>query len=323
MLNKIIRFFLENKLITMLLLTVFILLGVVYAPFNWHPGLLPRDPVPVDAIPDIGDNQQIVATEWMGRSPKDIEDQITYPLTTSLLGIPGVKTIRSTSMFGMSFIYIIFEDKIDFYWSRSRILEKLNSLPSGTLPQGVQPALGPDATALGQVFWYTLEGRDPKTGKPTGGWDPQELRTIQDYYVKYSLSSSGGVSEVATIGGFVKEYQVDIDPNAMKAAGVSVMDIMQAVKKSNLDIGAETIELNKVEYVIRGLGYIKNLDDLQDAVVAVRDNVPIRISDVARVSYGPATRRGGMDKDGVEAVGAAVVDRYGSNHIEVIGFMMK
>jgi len=319
MLNKIIRFFLENKLITMLLLTVFILLGVVYAPFNWHPGLLPRDPVPVDAIPDIGDNQQIVATEWMGRSPKDIEDQITYPLTTSLLGIPGVKTIRSTSMFGMSFIYIIFEDKIDFYWSRSRILEKLNSLPSGTLPQGVQPALGPDATALGQVFWYTLEGRDPKTGKPTGGWDPQELRTIQDYYVKYSLSSSGGVSEVATIGGFVKEYQVDIDPNAMKAAGVSVMDIMQAVKKSNLDIGAETIELNKVEYVIRGLGYIKNLDDLQDAVVAVRDNVPIRISDVARVSYGPATRRGGMDKDGVEAVGAAVVARYGSNPMEVIG----
>jgi len=259
----------------------------------------------------------------MGRSPKDIEDQITYPLTTSLLGIPGVKTIRSTSMFGMSFIYIIFEDKIDFYWSRSRILEKLNSLPSGTLPQGVQPALGPDATALGQVFWYTLEGRDPKTGKPTGGWDPQELRTIQDYYVKYSLSSSGGVSEVATIGGFVKEYQVDIDPNAMKAAGVSVMDIMQAVKKSNLDIGAETIELNKVEYVIRGLGYIKNLDDLQDAVVAVRDNVPIRISDVARVSYGPATRRGGLDKDGVEAVGAAVVARYGSNPMEVIGNIRK
>ncbi len=323
MLNKTIRFFLENKLITMLLLTVFILLGVVYAPFNWHPGLLPRDPVPVDAIPDIGDNQQIVATEWMGRSPKDIEDQITYPLTTSLLGIPGVKTIRSTSMFGMSFIYIIFEDKVDFYWSRSRILEKLNSLPSGTLPEGVQPTLGPDATALGQVFWYTLEGRNPKTGKPTGGWDPQELRTVQDYYVKYSLSSSRGVSEVATIGGFVKEYQVDIDPNAMKAFGVSVMDIMQAVKKSNLDIGAETIELNKVEYVIRGLGYIKNLDDLKDAVVAVRDNIPVRVGDVARVNYGPATRRGGLDKDGVEAVGAAVVARYGSNPMEVINNIKK
>jgi Cu(I)/Ag(I) efflux system membrane protein CusA/SilA len=323
MLNKIIRFFLENKMITLLLLVVFILLGTVYAPFNWHTGFLPRDPVPVDAIPDIGDNQQIVATEWMGRSPKDIEDQITYPLTTSLLGIPGVKTIRSTSMFGMSFIYIIFEDNIEFYWSRSRILEKLNSLPSGTLPQGVQPALGPDATALGQIFWYTLEGRDPKTGKPTGGWDPQELRTVQDYYVKYSLSASNGVSEVATIGGFVKEYQVDIDPNAMKAFGVSVMDIMQAVKKSNLDIGAETIELNKVEYVIRGLGYIKSLDDLEEAVVTVRNNVPVRISDVAKVNFGPATRRGGLDKDGVEAVGAAVVARYGSNPMEVINNIKK
>lgn len=323
MLNRTIKFFLENKMITLLLFTVFILLGTVYAPFNWHTGILPRDPVPVDAIPDIGDNQQIVATEWMGRSPKDIEDQITYPLTSSLLGIPGVKTIRSTSMFGMSFIYIIFDDKVEFYWSRSRILEKLNSLPAGTLPQGVQPALGPDATALGQIFWYTLEGRDTKTGKPSGGWDPQELRTIQDYYIKYGLSSSNGVSEVATIGGFVKEYQVDIDPDAMKAFGVSVMEIMQAVKKSNLDIGAETIELNKVEYVVRGLGYIKNLDDLREAVVAVRENVPVRISDVAKVSFGPATRRGGLDKDGVEAVGAVVVARYGTNPMEVIANVKK
>ncbi len=321
--KKLILFFLENKLVTFLILIIMISWGIVNAPFGWDTGILPSDPVPVDAIPDIGENQQIVATEWMGRSPKDIEDQITYPLTTSLLGIPGVKTIRSTSMFGMSFIYIIFEDNIEFYWSRSRVLEKLNSLPSGTLPEGVQPALGPDATALGQVFWYTLEGRDPKTGKPTGGWDPHELRTIQDYSVKYALSSAGGVSEVASIGGFVKEYQVDIDPNAMKAFGVSVMDIMQAVKKSNLDIGAETIELNQVEYVVRGLGYIKTLDDLRDAVVAVRDNVPVRISDVARVSFGPATRRGGLDKDGVEAVGAVVVARYGSNPMEVINNVKK
>lgn len=323
MLNKIIKFFLDNRLITFLLMIAFVLLGIVYAPFNWHTGIFPRDPVPVDAIPDIGDNQQIVATEWMGRSPKDIEDQVTYPLTSSLIGIPGVKTIRSTSMFGMSFIYIIFDDKIDFYWSRSRILEKLSSLPAGTLPQGVQPTLGPDATALGQIFWYTLEGRDPKTGKPTGGWDPQELRTIQDYYVKYALSASEGVSEVATIGGFVKEYQVDIDPDAMKAYGVSVMDIMQAVKKSNLDIGAETIELNKVEYVIRGLGYIKSLDDLKNAVVAVHNNIPVRVSDVAKVGFGPATRRGGLDKDGVEAVGAAIVARYGSNPMEVINNVKK
>jgi Cu(I)/Ag(I) efflux system membrane protein CusA/SilA len=323
MLNKIIKYFLEHRMISMLLLLVFILLGTVYAPFNWHTGQLPRDPVPVDAIPDIGDNQQIVATEWMGRSPKDIEDQITYPLSSSLLGIPGIKTIRSTSMFGMSFIYLIFDDDVEFYWSRSRILEKLNSLPPGTLPEGVQPSLGPDATALGQVFWYTLEGRDPKTSNPAGGWDPQELRTIQDFYVKYSLSSANGVAEVASIGGYVKEYQVDVDPNALKAFNVSVMDVMKAVSNSNLDIGAETIELNNVEYVIRGLGYIKNLDDLNEAVVTVRDNIPVRIRDVAKVTFGPAPRRGGLDKDGVEAVGAVVVARYGSNPLEVINNVKK
>jgi len=318
MLNKILKYFLEHRLVSVLLLAVFITWGLVTSPFHWNMGGLPRDPVPVDAIPDIGENQQIVATEWMGRSPRDIENQVSYPLSSALLGIPGVKTIRSTSMFGMSFIYIIFKDNVEFYWSRSRILEKLNSLPSGTLPQGVQPSLGPDATALGQIFWYTLEGRDPKTGKPAGGWDPQELRTIQDYYVKYALASAEGVSEVASVGGYVKEYQVDINPEAMKAYGVNVMEIMTAVSKSNLDIGAETIELNQVEYVIRGLGYIKSLDDLRSAVVAVRENVPVRIRDVARVSFGPATRRGGLDKGGAEAAGAVVVARYGSNPLMVI-----
>jgi len=203
MLNSIIRFFLENKLVAVILLILFVGWGIATAPFDWSTGSLPKDPVPVDAIPDIGENQQIVFTTWPGRSPQDIEDQITYPLTAALLGIPGVKTIRSSSVFGFSSIYIIFKEDIEFYWSRSRILEKLNSLPSGILPNGVQPALGPDATALGQIFWYTLEGRDPD-GNPTGGWDLQELRTIQDYYVKYSLSSSEGVSEVASIGGFVK-----------------------------------------------------------------------------------------------------------------------
>ena len=215
MINKIIRYFLENRVITILLLTLVVVWGISTAPFNWHGGIVPRNPIPVDAIPDIGDNQQIVATEWMGRSPKDIQDQITYPLTTSLLGIPGVKTIRSSSMFGMSFIYIIFEDDIEFYWSRSRILEKLNSLPPGTLPENVQPTLGPDATALGQIYWYTLEGRDPKTGKPAGGWNAEELRTIQDFYVKYSLSAAEGVSEVASAGGFIKEYQIELNPDAM------------------------------------------------------------------------------------------------------------
>jgi Cu(I)/Ag(I) efflux system membrane protein CusA/SilA len=316
--NRLVKFFLHNRLITFIFLIAFVVMGLVTMPFNLKSGLLPRDPVPVDAIPDIGENQQIVATEWMGRSPKDIQDQITYPLTTALLGIPGVQTIRSTSMFGMSFIYIIFKDNVEFYWSRSRILEKLNSLPTGTLPVGVQPALGPDATALGQIYWYTLEGRDPKSGKPNGGWDPSELKTIQDFYVKYSLSSAEGVSEVASVGGFVKEYQVDLNPDALKAYNVSVMDVMNAVKQSNLDIGAETIELNNVEYIIRGLGYVKSLNDLELSVVAVRNNVPVRIKDVAQVNFGPATRRGGLDKAGSEAVGAVVVARYGSNPMEVI-----
>ncbi|MFZ2431520.1 MAG: efflux RND transporter permease subunit [Lutibacter sp.] len=318
MFNRLVKYFLENRLITFIFLLTFVVYGMVVMPFNNETGFLPRDPIPVDAIPDIGDNQQIVATEWMGRSPKDIQDQITYPLTTALLGIPGVQNIRSTSMFGMSFIYIIFDDDVEFYWSRSRILEKLNSLPTGTLPQGVQPALGPDATALGQIYWYTLEGRNPETGAPNGGWNPQELRTIQDFYVKYGLATAKGVSEVASIGGFVKEYQVDLNPEALKAYGVTVMDVMNAVSKSNLDIGAETIELNSVEYIIRGLGYIKSLSDLENSVISAPNNIPVRIKDVATVSFGPATRRGGLDKAGVEAVGAVVVARYGSNPMDVI-----
>ncbi|MGK7392249.1 MAG: efflux RND transporter permease subunit [Candidatus Cyclobacteriaceae bacterium M2_1C_046] len=318
MLNKTIRFFLENKLVTVLLTVVFVIWGISTAPFNWDIDWLPRDPVPVDAIPDIGENQQIVYTEWPGKSPQDIDDQITYPLTTSLLGVPGVKTVRSSSIFGVSSIYIIFEEDIEFYWSRSRILEKLNSLPAGTLPEGVQPALGPDATALGQVFWYTLEGRNPETGEPTGGWDPQELRSIQDFYIKYSLASAEGVSEVASIGGFVKEYQVEIDPIAMKSYGVNVQQIMKAVQESNLDVGARTIEFNKAEYIVRGLGYIENLNDLEEAVVAVNNNTPIRLKEVARVQMGPATRRGGLDKGGAEATGAVVVARYGSNPLAVI-----
>jgi len=296
---------------------VLITWGVANAPFSWESSWFPRDPVPVDAIPDIGENQQIVYTEWPGRSPQDIEDQISYPLTTSLLGIPGVKTIRSNSIFGVSSIYIIFEDDIEFYWSRTRVLEKLNSLPSGTLPNDVTPALGPDATALGQVFWYTLEGRD-KDGNPSGGWDPHELRTIQDFQVGYALTAVKGVSEVAAIGGFVKEYQVDIDPNAMKAHNVSVEQIMQAVTKSNLDIGARTIEFNRAEYLIRGLGYLRSLEDLEESVIISNDNVPIKIKDVAQVAFGPATRRGGLDKGGSEAVGAVVVARYGANPLEVI-----
>jgi Cu(I)/Ag(I) efflux system membrane protein CusA/SilA len=317
MLSAFLRFFLENKLVTALMVLALVGWGIAVAPFNWELDWLPRDPVAVDAIPDIGDNQQIVYTEWMGRSPQDMEDQISYPLTTALLGIPGVQTVRSNSMIGLSSIYLIFEEGVDFYWSRSRILEKLNSLPAGTLPEGVNPALGPDATALGQVFWYTLEGRDPE-GNPAGGWDPQELRSIQDFYLGYTIASAKGVSEVAAIGGYVKEYQVDIDPDAMKAYGVNVAQLMEAVRNSNLDIGAKTLEFNRVEYLIRGLGYVKSLKDLEETVVSVQQNVPVRIKDVARVQFGPATRRGGLDKGGAEAVGAVVVARYGSNPMEVI-----
>ena len=317
MLNKTIRFFLENKLVTVLILVLFVGWGIITSPFGWDTGFLPSDPVPVDAIPDIGENQQIVFTEWMGRSPQDIEDQISYPLTTSLLGIPGVKSIRSSSIFGFSSIYIIFDEDVEFYWSRSRILEKLNSLPSGLLPEGVQPTLGPDATALGQVFWYTLEGRD-KDGNPTGGWDLHEIRAVQDFYVKYGLNAAEDVSEVASIGGFVREYQVDVNPDALRAYNIPLSGVVQAVRKSNRDIGAKTIEVNQAEYLVRGLGYIRSVEDLEKAVVAVNDNVPVRISDIGVVGLGPATRRGALDKDGAEVVGGVVVARYGSNPLQVI-----
>ncbi len=317
MLNRIIKYFLENKLVTVLMLMAFIAWGIITAPFGWQVGALPSDPVPVDAIPDIGENQQIVFTQWQGRSPQDIEDQISYPLTTYLLGIPGVKSIRSSSIFGFSSIYIIFSEDVEFYWSRSRILEKLNSLPSGLLPDAVQPALGPDATALGQVYWYTIEGRD-KNGNPTGGWDLHEIRTVQDFYVKYGLNATEGVSEVASIGGFVQEYQIDVNPDALKAYDIPLHRVMQAVQKSNKDVGAKTIEINQAEYLVRGLGYVKKVEDIEKAVVAVQDNVPVRIKDIGVVSLGPATRRGLLDKDGAEVVGGVVVARYGANPLQVI-----
>jgi Cu(I)/Ag(I) efflux system membrane protein CusA/SilA len=317
MLNKSIKFLIENKLVAVLLLVLFVGLGTVNAPFNWDTGFLPSNPVAVDAIPDIGENQQIVFTKWDGRSPQDIEDQITYPLTTSLLGIPGVKTIRSSSMFGFSSIYIIFEEDIEFYWSRSRILEKLNSLPSGLLPEGVNPALGPDATGLGQIFWYTLEGRD-ENGNVTGGWDLQELRSIQDYYVKYALSSASGVSEVASIGGYVQEYQVDVNPELMRQYNIGLHQVVKAVKESNKDIGAQTLEINQAEYLVRGLGYVKSISDIENAVVTSEDYTSIKIKDIGKVSLGPAARRGVLDKEGAEVVGAVVVARYGANPMEVI-----
>ena len=317
MLSRAIRLCLEQKLAAVLLIGFAVLWGVRSAPFDWHLGGLPRDPVPVDAIPDIGENQQIVFTEWKGRSPQDIEDQVTYPLTVSLLGLPGVKTIRSFSYFGFSTIYVIFDEDVEFYWSRSRVLEKLGSLPGGTLPDGVQPALGPDATALGQVFWYTLEGRDPD-GVPTGGWDLEELRSTQDWLVRYALMSAEGVAEVASVGGFVQEYQVDVDPDAMRASNVKLEEVFQAVRASNLEVGARVVEINSAEYFVRGRGWIEDLSDIEDSVIKSVDQVPIRIRDVATVALGPAQRRGALDKGGTEAVGGVVVVRYGENPLQVI-----
>ena len=313
----LVRFCLDQKLIVFVALAVALAAGVLVAPFGWDLGGLPRDRVPVDAIPDIGENQQIVFTEWPGRSPQDIDDQITYPLTVALLGIPGVKDIRSTSVLGFSSIYVVFEDGVEFYWSRSRVLEKLNSLPAGTLPPDVRPALGPDATALGQVFWYTLEGRDPD-GTPTGGWDLDELRSIQDFVVKYKLAGVEGVSEVASIGGFVREYQVDVDPEAMRAAGVGLHEVIDAVRGSNLDVGARTIEVNRAEYVVRGVGFVESVEDLELTAITARDGQPILVRDVAEVSTGPALRRGVLTKAGVEAVGGVVVARYGENPMATI-----
>jgi Cu(I)/Ag(I) efflux system membrane protein CusA/SilA len=322
MIDAVIRFCLENKLVMLLILAATIGWAMMVMPFDYPSGMIPRDPVPVDAIPDIGENQQIVFTAWPGRSPQDVEDQITYPLTVSLLGVPGVKTIRSYSFLGFSSVYVVFEESVDFYWARSRILERL-SVAQKELPEGVTPALGPDATALGQVFWYTLEGLDPSSGEPVGGWDLDELRSIQDWHVRYALQAAEGVSEVASVGGFVREYQIDVDPDAMRAHGVTLHDVYNAVRKSNIDVGARTIEINRVEYVIRALGFVRTVADLENTVVKSNDNVPVYLKNVAHVSTGPALRRGALDKGGAEAVGGVVVVRYGENPLAVIKNVQK
>lgn len=316
-LERMILACMQNKVIVLVLTIIVIGWGLVVAPFDWNLGGLMRDPIPVDAIPDIGENQQIVFTEWTGRSPQDVEDQITYPLSASLLGLPGVKSIRGYSMFGFSLIYVIFKDDIDFYWARSRVLESLSSLPARELPETVKPALGPDATALGQVFWYTLEGHDDD-GNPTGGWDLHELRKIQDWYVRYALMSVDGVSEVASVGGFIPEYQIDVDPDKLRYRNVRLEEVVDAVRRANVDVGARTIEVNRVEYIIRGLGFIKNTQHIEDALIKMVNGTPIMVKHVANVIRGPATRRGALDKGGVETVGGVVVVRFGENPLEVI-----
>jgi len=297
MIAKLIDWCLKNRFIVLILTGIAILWGV-YA----------INRVPIDAIPDIGENQQIIFTDWPGRDAQTIEDQITYPLTTRLLGVPGVKTIRASSAFGFSMVYVIFRDWVDFYWCRSRILEKLQQAQQ-FLPQGVVPVLGPDTTGLGQVFWYTVEG---------DGYNLQELRTLQDWYIRYQLNSVEGVSEVASVGGFVKQYQIDIDPNKLLVYGTKLGDVFNAVRNSNIDVGAKVVEKGGMEFIIRGVGFIKKTEDIESIVVGVGNGTPIFLKNIATVQLGPEFRRGALDKAGKEVVGGVVIVRYKENPLSVI-----
>ncbi|NQY66216.1 MAG: efflux RND transporter permease subunit [Flavobacteriales bacterium] len=317
MLNKLIKYFIENKIITVFLLLSIIFTGISTLPFSIDKGIFPDYSVNADVLPDIGENQQVIITRWKGRSPQDVEDQISYPLTSYLLGIPGVKTIRSNSLFGLSTIYVIYNEDMEFYSSRIRILEKLNSISPGDLPNGVQPILGPDATALGQVYWYTLEGKNDK-GNTTGGWGLEDLRTAQDYHIKHALMSVEGVAEVASIGGYKKEYQIDVNPLLLERFGISLLQVASAVRNGGKDIGVSTLEINRVEYFVRGLGGVKGITDIENLIVSTKNGVSIKIKDLAQVVIGPGVRRGALDKNGVPSVGGVVVVQYGANPAQVI-----
>jgi Cu(I)/Ag(I) efflux system membrane protein CusA/SilA len=296
MIGKIIEFSVRNRFI------VFLLVGAI-AAF----GFTCIQKTPVDAIPDLSENQVIVWADWMGRSPKEVEDQITYPLSVNLQGLAGVKSIRATSEFGFSMINIIFEDSIDFYFARQRVLERL-SIAGGFLPAGVTPYLAPDATALGQIFWYTVEGE---------GKSLDELRAIQDWYVRYQLNSVPGVVEVGSVGGFVREYQIDVSPEKLRVFDIALGDVFRAVMASNSSVGGKVIHKGGSEYLVRGTGWLKSVDDIRDIVVTERKGVPITVEELGTVQLGPAFRRSVLDKDGREAVGAVVMMRYGENPLEV------
>ncbi|MCF6149004.1 MAG: efflux RND transporter permease subunit [Candidatus Kuenenia sp.] len=297
MINKLIELCLNNRF-----LVICFYLLVIFG------GLFGVRHVNMDVIPDIGENQCIVFTDWPGRSPQDVEDQVTYPLTVNLLGVPGVKVIRSQSAFGFSMIYIIFKENIDFYWARSRVLERLNFIQA-LLPKDVIPRLGPDATGLGQIFWYTVEGE---------GYDLGQLRSIQDWYVRYQLNAVEGVSEVAGVGGFVKQYQVDVDPNKLMAYNMTVGNVFEAVRKSNIDVGAKVVENNNMEFIIRGLGFIKNVSDIENITVGSHNGVPIFVKNIGVVQVGGDFRRGALDKEGAEVTGGVVIMRQGENPLKVI-----
>src|ERR1051326_7191445 len=299
MLQRIIDFSLRNKFIV-LLGTLVLLLGGLYAVKN----------IPLDAIPDLSDTQVIVYTEWNGQAPNIVEDQVTYPITTKMLSVPKSKAVRGYSFYGFSFVYVIFEDGTDPYWARSRVLEYLSSL-SGQLPKNVTPSLGPDATGVGWAFMYSLNSTNRSLA---------ELRSIQDWYLKYQLTSVEGVSEVASVGGFVKQYQVTVDQTKLRAYNLSIADVSMAIQRSNGEVGGRSMEMAEKEFILRVRGYINRLEGLEKVAVGVGPNgVPILLGQIANVQLGPDMRRGIAEWNGEgETVGGIVVVRYGANARQVI-----
>ncbi|KAA5544860.1 efflux RND transporter permease subunit [Adhaeribacter rhizoryzae] len=298
MIRKLISISLRNRVIVLL---------IAAALFGW--GIYSVSTNKVDAIPDLSENQVIVFTEWMGRSPQIIEDQVTYPLVTNLQGMPQVKYVRGTSMFGMSFIYVIFEDDTDVYWARERVLERLN-YANRLLPEGAIPTLGPDGTGVGHILWYTLEAP---------GMDLGEQRAIQDWYVKFSLQNVKGVSEIASFGGFQKQYQITLDPNKLTYFNLSVPQIINSVRSNNNESGGRKFELSDIGYIIKTTGYLKSTAEIENIPVVTQNTIPIRIKDVATVQMTGESRLGIFDLNGEgEAVGGIVVMRYGENAAEVI-----
>lgn len=298
MIPKLISWSLKNRYIVLLLAAGLFAWGIYSIKQN-----------PIDAIPDLSENQVIVFTEWMGRSPQVIEDQVTYPLVSKLQGIPKVKNIRGTSMFGMSFVYVIFEDDVDVYWARTRVLERLN-YAQRLLPQGITTALGPDGTGVGHIFWYHFDA--PKM-------DLGEQRALQDWYVKFALQTVPGVAEVASFGGFEKQYQLILDPVKLQYYNISLMDVMNKVKANNNDVGGRKFEMADMAYIVRGLGYIKNKEDVENIAISNYSGIPVRAKDIGSVQMGGDLRLGIFDMDGKgEVVGGIVVMRYNENADEVI-----
>ena len=298
MVENIISFSLRNR---------FIVLLFAVGIFTW--GLFSVKTSKIDAIPDLSENQVIVFTEWMGRSPQIIEDQITYPLVTNLQGLPQVKYVRANSMFGMSFIYIIFEDNVDVYWARSRVLERLNSI-GNALPDGVSPTIGPDGTGVGHVLWYTLDAK---------GMDLGEQRAVQDWYIKFALQNVPGVSEIASFGGFQKQYQISIDPDKLSYYKLNIQDVMRAVKSNNNEAGGRKFEISGIGYIIKTTGYLKSIEEIGNLSVQTQNSIPVKINDIGTVQMAGESRLGIFDYNGEgEAVGGIVVLRYGENANEVI-----